>query len=171
MLLRQAANAAVALLFLALSPQAIAQSGSASMRSTINLRFDCETPIHVTNYGVTARFDATMHADKTAFADLKISGFFLSGDVHFDARLGRGAAPAPGGTSQLHVLGKDRLRGIWSLPNNDMILDIIAKGGNSCAVNLTLKLKPGKKEYSLFSGSKFYYCSAARLISTTCEAH
>jgi hypothetical protein len=164
-----AAKVAAALLSLTLSQQAVADSGSVTMRSTIKLRFDCETPMRVTNYGVTARFDATLNTDSTAFADLKISGFFLSGNVHFDARLGRRASPAPGGTSQLQVLGRDRLRGIWSLPNNDMILDITAHG-NSCAVNLALKLKPGKKEYSLFSGSKFYYCSAARLIETTCEA-
>lgn len=147
----------------------LAQSGSINLKSNMNLSFDCETPWRVKNFGVTGRFNATLNPDKTATADLKISGFMLDGDVHFDARLGRGATPAPGGTSQLRVLGPNRLRGIWSLPNNDMILDIVASGG-SCSVNLTLKLKPGKTQYSMFGGQKFYYCSAARLISTTCEA-
>ena len=152
-----------------LTQQALAQSGSINLRSTMQMMFDCETPWRVKNYGVTGRFTATLNPDKTAFADLKISGLFLSGDVHFDARLGRGTSAAPGGTSQLRVLSRNQLRGIWSLPNHDMILDIAANG-NSCSVNLTMKLKPGKTEYSMFGGSKFYYCSAARLISTTCEA-
>lgn len=153
----------------AFAQQPSAQSGSINLRSNMQMMFDCESPWRVRNYGVTGRFTATLNPDKTAVADLRISGLFLSGDVHFDARLGRGATPAPGGTSQLRVLSRDRLRGIWSLPNHDMILDIVARG-NACSVNLTMKLKPGKTEYSMFGGSKFYYCSAARLIRTTCEA-
>ena len=152
-----------------ISGEASAQSGSINLKSRMNLSFDCEQPWRVKNYGVTGRFTATLNPDKTAVADLKISGLFLSGDVHFDARLGRGASPAPGGTSQLRVLSQNRLRGIWSLPNHDMILDIVAKG-SSCSVDLTMKLKPGKTEYSMFGGSKFYYCSSAKLIRTTCEA-
>ena len=161
--------AAIVFLF-SFSFNAAAESGSSRLQSKMQLSFDCEQPVHVQNYSVTATFTGTLNADRTAFGDLTISGFLLHGDVHFDARLGRGAMPAPGGTSQLRVLGKDRLRGIWSLPNNDFILDIIANG-NSCTVNLALKLKRGKTQYSMFSGSKFYYCSAARLVSRTCEAN
>lgn len=166
--LRNACHAAL-FLIVALSSQAFAQSGSINLRSTMQMRFDCESPWQVKNYGVTGRFTATLNQDRTAFADLKITGLFLSGDVHFDARLGRATSPAPGGTSQLRVLSQNKLQGIWSLPNHNMILDI-ASHGNSCSVNLTMRLKPGKKEYSMFGGSKFYYCSAARLISTTCDA-
>ncbi|MBI3702245.1 MAG: hypothetical protein HY242_17625 [Afipia sp.] len=170
MLPRCLALCATAIVLLVSSIPAGAQSGTINLRSTMKLSFDCETPWNVKNYGVTGRFNAALNSDKTATADLKISGFFLNGDVHFDARLGRGAMPAPGGTSQLRVIGPNRLRGVWSLPNNDFILDVVATSNNTCAVNLALKLKPGKKQYSMFGGQKFYYCSAARIVSTTCAA-
>ena len=160
----------ILLAILAMPAPAIAQAGSAHMRSTMDLVFDCEEPLKVTNYKVQATFVATLNTDKTAEADLRISGFMLGSDVHFDARLGRSVLSAPGGTAQLHVVGPNKLRGIWSLPNNDLVLDISANG-KSCAVALALRLKRGKSQLSMFSGSKFYYCSAGHVVRTTCNAN
>ncbi len=86
-----------------------------------------------------------------------------------EARLGRGSRPAPGGAAQLRVVSASALRGIWSLPNNNLIIDITTSG-KSCAVAVSFALKPGQKEYSLWGGSKFYYCSAARVLQTSCSA-
>ena len=83
----------ISIVFLsALSAPAAAQSGTINLRSTMNLSFDCETPWNVRNYGVTGQFNAAPNSNKTATAHLKISGFMLDGEVHFDARLGRGAS-------------------------------------------------------------------------------
>lgn len=156
------------LLVLSFGPAA-AQTGSVNLRAAMQLQFDCENPWKVKNYGVRATLTGVLNADKSATADLAINGFFLNTTVHFDTRLGRGSMAAPGGTSQLRVLGSNKLRGVWSLPNNDLILDL-TMAGQSCQSHLTLRLKPGKKEYSMYGGTKFYYCSAARVISTSCTA-
>jgi len=139
------------------------------MKSHLDLSFDCESPVHVTNYAVRGDFSAVLHTDRSAAADLVISGFMLSSTVHFEAKLGGGKRPAPGGTAQLRVLSRNQLRAIWSLPNNDLIADVAANGRN-CSVTLTFRLRPGQHEYSMWGGSKFYYCSAARVIRTSCEA-
>lgn len=156
-------------LSLAFSESAMAQSGAVKFRSGMNLAFDCETPWNVRDYAVRANLTGVLNADRSASADLTINGFMLNTNVHFDARLGRSTLPAPGGTSQLRVLGRDRIRAIWSLPNNNLIMDF-AVSGRSCSAVLTMSLKPGKTQYSMYSGSKFYYCSAARVLNTTCEA-
>lgn len=144
-----------------------AQSGGVNLRATMQLQFDCENPWKVKNYGVRATLTGVLNTDRSATADLAITGFFLNTNVHFDTRLGRGSMAAPGGSSQLRVLGSNKLRGIWSLPNNDLILDMTMTG-QACQSHLTLRLKPGKTQYSMYGGTKFYYCSAARVISTSC---
>jgi uncharacterized protein YceH (UPF0502 family) len=88
--------------------------------------------------------------------------------VHFDARLGGRPQPAPGGTSQLRVVSSNRLRAIWDLPNNQLILDIKA-ARESCSLVLNIKLKPGKREYTMFDGRRFHYCSNRRIIATACQ--
>ena len=148
----------------------MAQSGAIKFRSGMNLAFDCETPWKVKDYAVRAKLTGVLNADRSASADLAINGFMLNTNVHFDARLGRSVLPAPGGTSQLRVLSRDRIRAVWNLPNNDLILDFVASG-RSCSAVLTMRLKPGKTQYSMYSGSKFYYCSVARVLNTDCEAH
>lgn len=135
----------------------------------MQLSFDCQRPWNVQNYGARATFEAILNGDGTATADLTITGFALASTVHFDARLGRGSRPAPGGSAQLRVVSANALRGTWSLPNNNLVIDITTSG-RSCAVAVSFALKPGQKEYSLWGGSKFYYCSAARVVRTTCSA-
>ncbi len=146
-----------------------ASSGTSSMKSQIDFSFDCDTPVHVTNYPVRGDFTAVLHSDNSASADLAISGFMLSSNIHFDAKLGGGRRPAPGGTSELDVLGRNHLRAIWGLPNNTLIGDLTVHD-HSCAVSLAIHLKPGQHEYSMWGGSGFYYCSGARVLHTTCEA-
>jgi hypothetical protein len=167
-IIQQATCCSAIALSLLFSGSAIAQSGSVTFVSDMNLSFDCEDPWQVKDYPVRAKLTGILNG-KSASADLVISGFMLDANVHFDARLGSGSLPAPGGTTQLRVLGRDRLRGVWSLPNNDLAVDFLVSG-QSCSTVLTMRLKPGKAKYSMYSGSKFYYCSAARVINTTCEA-
>jgi hypothetical protein len=157
-------------LALSLSSEAIAQTTSIHLQASFDLSFDCERPFYVRNSPIHAEFTAVLNANRSASADVVFTGVFTTTTVHFDARLGGVPQSAPGGTSQLHVAARNRLRGIWDLPNNQLILDIVA-AGRSCSTGLNMKLKPGKREYSLFDGVSFYYCSKAQLLRTSCRAY
>jgi hypothetical protein len=97
--LTRCAAIALALLF---SGKAVAQtqSGDATLKAVFNLQFDCERPFLVRNHPIRATFTGVLHPDKTAHADLAITGVILTNTVHFDARLGeasqalRAARPA-----------------------------------------------------------------------------
>jgi hypothetical protein len=128
----------------ALSANAMAQSGAIKFRTDSSLVFDCEDPVTVKNYPVHASLTGALNPDRSASADLAITGFMLSTNVHFDARLGRSSLPAPGGSSQLRVLSLDRIRAVWNLPNNNLIMDF-SGAGRSCTAVLTISLKPEKK--------------------------
>jgi hypothetical protein len=149
--------------------QALAQSSSAHLKATFDLEFDCEQPFYVRAHPIHADFTGVLNADRSASADLVIRGLLFPNTVHFDARLGGAARPGPGGTTQLRVISRNRLRATWNLPNNSLVLDMVAHG-NSCSTRLAVKLKPGKREYSMYDGHQFYYCSHQRLLHSTCQA-
>ncbi|HLX16000.1 MAG TPA: hypothetical protein VKS24_12435 [Bradyrhizobium sp.] len=155
---------------LSLSGEAIAQKGDATLKAVFDLQFDCERPFSVRNHPIRAVFTGVLHADRNASADLAISGVLLTNRVHFDARLGNASQEAPGGTSSLRVVSRHQIRAIWDLPNNQLVLNIVGKG-RSCSANLSLRLKPGMREYSVFDGNLMSYCSRYRLLQTTCEAN
>jgi hypothetical protein len=166
---RRFARYAAIIPMLAASNVAVAQTGSAHLRAGFELIYDCERPISAHNFPVHAQLTAVLNTDRSATADLEIAAV-LSTTVHFEAHLGGGPRPAPGGTTtQLHVMSRDRLQAKWDLPNNQFILDIVASG-RSCSVKLSNRLKPGKREYSLLNGDNYYYCSKERLLKTSCEA-
>jgi hypothetical protein len=163
--------AIMAVLALALPTAAVAQRGSAHLNASFQMTFDCERPFTVRNHPIRAEFVAVLNADKSATADLAIQGILLTNHVHFDARLGGRPQPGPGGTTtQLRVVSSSRLRAVWDLPNNQIILDI-STGRASCSVSPQFRLKPGRREYTMFDGHRFHYCSNKRLISTTCQVH
>ena len=160
--------AASVALVLPLSSGAGAQTAVAHLQSKFELTFDCERPFNVRNHPIHATFDAVLNTNKSASADLAIAGMFATSHVHFDARLGGAWLPAPGGTSLLRVVSSNRLRAIWNLPNDELILDITTAKA-SCSSLLNIKLKPTKREYTMFDGSTFYYCSGYRLVGWTCQ--
>jgi hypothetical protein len=147
---------------------AFAQTAVARLQSKFELTFDCERPFYVRNHPIHATFDAVLNTNKGASADLAIAGMFSTSHVHFDARLGGAWQPAPGGTSLLRVVSSNRLRAVWNLPNNELILDITT-ARTSCSSLLNIKLKPKMQEYTMFDGSTFYYCSGYRLVGWTCQ--
>ncbi len=163
-----ARNAAIALA-VSLSSEAVAQTSSVGGKANFDLQFDCERPFLVRNHPIHAVVTALLNADKSASADLAITGRFFTNRVHFDARLGGAPQSAPGGTSNLRVIASNHLRAIWSLPNNQLIVDIVT-ARRSCSASLSIKLKPGMREYTMFDGSQMYYCSKQTLLRTSCQA-
>ena len=155
----------VVILGLALSSDAIAQ-----IRFAIDgdLAVDCDQPVQVRNTPVRLRGTGVINSDKSASADVDISSFVTSSRIHFDAHLGGASRPAPGGASQLRVIGRNRLRLIWILPNNLLTVDIVT-AGQSCSATLGVQLKPGKRQYTLFDGSRYYFCARPRLLRASCR--
>jgi hypothetical protein len=45
----------------------------------------------------------------------------------------------------------------------------VTTSGNTCNVTLSTALRRGFKEYSLWSGSSYYYCSQPRVVQATCR--
>ena len=156
-------------LALAFPCTAAAQTGSAHMQAKFELTFDCERPFVVKNHPIHAAFNAVLNTDKSASADLALTGVIFTNTVHFAGRLGGGTQAAPGGSGLLRVISSNRLQAVWDLPNNQLVLDITA-AKSSCSTALNIRLKPGKTEYSMYNGHSFYYCSAYRLLGSSCQA-
>jgi hypothetical protein len=162
-----ARNAAIALA-VSLSSEAVAQTSIISGKANFDLQFDCERPFLVRDHPIHAEVTALLNADKSASADLAITGTIFTNKVHFDARLGAASQSAPGGTSSLRVMASNHLRAIWSLPNNQIIVDFVA-AGRSCSATLGIRLKPGMREYTMFDGSLMYYCSRQKVLRSSCQ--
>jgi hypothetical protein len=77
-------------------------------------RVDCDQPFAAKNVPVRMEGTGVLNPDGTASADVTQTAFVLSSTIHFQGRLGAPPASAPGGTSQVRVAGRDRLRLIWN---------------------------------------------------------
>lgn len=144
-----------------------AQGNGVQIEFTFQGQIDCEQPLKVNNFPFSGRGSGTLYANKRAALDLSFSGSSTS-NIRFDAALGGAPMSAPGGTAQLRVLGNNRLRMIWSLPNNDQSVDI-AVSGSSCTASVDNRLKRGARQYSVFDGGVFYFCAKPRITQTTCN--
>ena len=131
-------------------------------------KVDCDQPFAVKNVPIRGDGNGVINADGSASADVTQTAFVLSTTVHFKGRLGAPPTPAPGGTAQVRVAGRDRLRLIWNLPHNQLIVHIMAKG-QACAARFEALLKPGKKTYTLFDGQTYHYCGRPRVESSSCQ--
>jgi hypothetical protein len=136
-------------------------------QSNFELAVDCDRPLAVRNFGVHGDASGVINADKTLSVDLQIK-HILAATIRFDGRLGRTISGPGGTTGQANIVGRNRLRLSWNLPNNQLVVNI-AISGQSCTARLDAPLKPGFREYSLYDGSFYSYCSRLRVTSTSCR--
>lgn len=147
--------------------EARAQSEVFSFKGGFEAVVDCERPLTLHNLPISATITGAINSDKTGSADLNLTAV-LPSRVHFDGRLGR-TTPAPGGTTaRMQIVGHNRLRLIWDLPNNLLVVDV-AIGARSCTASFANLLKRGQREYSLYNGHAFFYCAKPRVTSTSCQ--
>jgi hypothetical protein len=156
---------AVALTF---ATDGVAQSSSVNFRISFAGQVDCDSPFPIRNVPIRGDGTGVLNADGSATAELTQTAFVLSTTIRFDGRLGAPPTSAPGGTAQLRVAGRNALRLIWQLPNNQLITHIAVKG-QSCTARFEAKLNPGKRQYTLFDGNIYHYCGRPRVETSSCD--
>ena len=144
----------------------MAQS-SVNFRIGFNGTVDCQSPIALSNVPISGEGTGQINTDGTASADVTQTAFVLSTRIHFEGRLGR-PTDAPGGTAITRVSGKNSLKLMWNLPNNQLVVNIAVRG-QSCSASFAAILKPGKTQYTLFDGNTYHYCSKPRVTSSNCQ--
>jgi hypothetical protein len=145
---------------------------SAQKAAVVNFKFDydsvitCSRPINLNNWkGSADHGSGVLHSDGTASFDLSLGG----SQVHFDGRLGGGPMPAPFGTSRLNVVNRNQLRAVWSLPNNDIIMNFKVAPG-FCQVSGASHLRGGAREHNTVILGQLAYCSQLRITRISCTA-
>jgi hypothetical protein len=147
-----------------------AQGSSVSFQIGFTGHVDCYRPIAINNVPISGSGTGTMTTDGAVTADLTETAFILSTGIHFEGRLGARANPAPGGTAQVRVAGKNHLLLIWNLPNNALVVSVVVHG-NTCSASFAANLKPGKTEYTLFDGNIYHYCGRPTPETSSCQIH
>jgi hypothetical protein len=130
-------------------------------------KVDCQSPIALSNVPISADGTGQINPDGTGHADLTQTAFVLSTRIHFEGRLGR-ATESPGGTTTARVTGKNSLRLMWNLPNNQFVVNIVVRG-QTCSASFSSNLKPGKSQHTLFDGNIYHYCGKPRVESSSCQ--
>lgn len=145
-----------------------AQEGVLNVSFSFDGMVSCTRPLAAQNFKLHGQGRAVLYSDKRATLDYTQRGL-TSTLVQFDAKLGGAPSPAPGGTASLRVVNRNTLRAVWSLPNNDLILNV-SVSRNSCVAKIDVRLKGGAREYSLYDSGILSYCSRPRIMNVTCQA-
>jgi hypothetical protein len=125
----------------------------------------CQQPA-VQNFTVHAEGTGVLSTDRTATLDMQTN---VEGRVQYEAKLGA-KKEAPGGSTSLRVAGRHTLKAVRDYPNNRIIVYMTIIG-NSCAMRIENKLKPGKRQYTFYGRLGVAYCSRPRVTHTECAPY
>ena len=156
------------LAFLAVVMMLVSAPASAQ-KSAVNFKFDfgtvvtCREPVNVTNSGTRGSGSGVLNSNGTASFDLSLA----TSTVHFDAKLGNGTSPAPFGTSRLNVVNQHQLRAVWSLPNNDIVMNFRVTS-DSCQATAVSQLRRGAREHNSVILGQLAYCSKLEITGIRC---
>ena len=148
------------------------QAGSIRIDVNAQLRVDCTRPLRANNFGVRVFARNTISPDKNFTANWQISSIGTE-NMDFTGKLGSTSTVGlPGGSSaQLRVTAGNGLLLNVTSPQSTLSARVTTASGNTCNVTLSTALRRGFKEYSLWSGSSYYYCSQPRVVRATCRIY
>jgi hypothetical protein len=152
---------------------ALVSAPASAQKSLVHFKFHFETvvtcsrPVNVTNSESRGSGSGVLNADGSASFDLSLA---TSTTIHFDAKLGSSSNPAPFGTSRLSVVNRNQLRAVWSLPNNDIIMNFRV-ASDSCQASAVSQLRRGAREHNTVILSQLAYCSKLQITHASCAVH
>ena len=127
---------------------------------------DCEHP-SVRDFPVHAEGTGTLSTDRTATLDMESN---VEGRVQYTAKLGAKPTEAIGGSAQVRVAGKHTLKAVREYPNNYIIVYMTVRG-NSCALRIENRLKPGKRQYAFQGNIGTALCAKPRVVRAECTPY
>jgi hypothetical protein len=145
---------------LALAAPAFAQ---AHAKFVIDGLVNCRQPA-VSNYPLHLEGTGQLSTDRTA--TLAVSGNVENTTYH--AVLGGKPTEVENGSASLRVTGRRSLRAIRDYPNNLLVVDLTVTGGK-CAIRVSNRLKPGKREYTFNTAIGLAVCDKPKVTSATCS--
>jgi hypothetical protein len=166
-LLRFQIAVAFAFWFSFIPAPASAQGGGLHVRFGFDGTVDCDQPQKVKDFPIHGAGTGVMYPDRRASLDLSVRAS-TTNRIHFDATLGGAPTSAPGGTAQLRVASASTLRMVWDLPNSNFVVNLTATKA-SCSVRIDTQLKRGSRQYTLFDGGRFFFCSKPQIVQTSCQ--
>jgi len=145
------------------------KAGSIHIDVDALLRVDCSRPTRANNFPVRVYAKNTISPDRNFTANWQITSLGTE-NMDFTGRLGSASSVGlPGGSSaQLRVTPGNGLLLNMTSPQSTLSARVTTSG-NSCNVTLSTGLRRGFKEYTLWSGSVYYYCSQPRVAQATCR--
>lgn len=146
----------------------MAQEGVLNLNFSFDGVVNCTRPLVVQNFTLHGDGRAVLYSDKRATLDYTQRGL-SSTQVQFDAKLGGAPSPAPGGTASLRVVSRNTLRAVWSLPNNDLIVNV-SVARKSCVARIDARLRGGAREYTFYDSGILVYCGRPRIMNVACQA-
>jgi hypothetical protein len=125
---------------------------------------NCENP-PVQNFQIHAEGTASLSTDRSATVEMSSN---VEGMVQYNGKLGGKPIELPNGSASLHVAGRHTLRAVRDYPNNSLIVTLTIIG-NSCAIKVESRLKPGKRQYTFNTAVGLAYCSQPKLVKAECS--
>jgi hypothetical protein len=127
---------------------------------------DCQQP-SVRDFPVHAEGSGTLSTDRTATLDMDSN---VEGRVQYTAKLGAKPTEALGGSASLRVAGRHTLKAVREYPNNYIIVYMTVRG-NSCALRIENRLKPGKRQYAFQGNIGTALCAKPRVVRAECTPY
>jgi len=159
----------VALSFVTMaSAIAHAQSGKLTARIAYAGLVDCDQPRQVKDHPFSGDGTMILSQDRSASLDMRMRGHLSSSLLKINTTLGNRPALAPGGTALLHVVSSNELQAVWTLPNNQVIVNMKASA-NACTLNIQFRLRGGARQYTIYDERGFYFCGKPRITSLSCS--